>query len=287
MCSNEFIPLGVRSIRVRFLCSNCGDEILSNDIRVPNQDYESEISLDAVKENTEITICSNCQKEFKTHVSVNVTGGWVNIDNINKENILSVITNLEKAERDYDERIKQILTTSETSRLFFKETEQFKTNCNLEHLPISTQKILIKKCYVALIAYLEQYMASVLIQKVYSNEEYLKRYIKTFPYIRQQKFNLSEIYDKIHQVNDIVKKELLNTSYRNLSLTNCLYKNVFGIELPDFRKVNEIINTFYCSYYNNIPDEEITMDKFANNVNTIEEFVKELESLIESKQTSK
>lgn len=96
----DFNPFGVRSIEVRFNCSNCGHEVISEEIGVPEPDYSADNHSDSVRDNDGYAICPNCEEEYEINVYAGFGGGDVDVDGVEDDDILEIIENNEEYEAD-------------------------------------------------------------------------------------------------------------------------------------------------------------------------------------------
>ena len=107
----DFNPFGTKSIEVKFNCSNCDHEVISEEIGVPSPDYSAENHSDSVRDNDGYAVCPNCGEEYEINVHVGFGGGDIDIDGIDDGDILEVIEHDEEYDVDDEpDEIKPVYT---------------------------------------------------------------------------------------------------------------------------------------------------------------------------------
>lgn len=181
----------------------------------------------------------------------------------------------------------------------FNFIDEFKIElCNLKELnqvnlqDYKLQETLRRQIFSGAITCLEDYLSTTLIQQTLNNEDNFKRFVKTFRGIKDRKFNLSEIYEKIDEIRDIVKKELVNVIYHNLPKVERMYSDTLGIDFPNIEDLMNVIRTRHDIVHRNGKNKdgekiEINESLIADIIDKVEKFVEEIDEKIKVHQASK
>ena len=288
MAYREFSPFGTKSINVRFKCDNCEGEVLSEEIGVPSPNFDAEKASDSHNENEGYAICPNCDKEFDICVNAGYADGYIEIFDIEDEDILEIIENADEYDEYIDDQIDAILSTFEFINVFNKEIDNLKSlnNSNLGNADL--QRTLQKLIFSGTITCLEDYLSTTLIKEIFDNDDNFKNFVRTFKDIRNRKFTLNELYEKLEQIKDIVKKELVDVIYHDLPKVQGMYKDTLGVEFPEFGELIKIIKTRHDMVHRNGKNKEgeeivISNQTVLTAINEVENFVNELERRIMEK----
>lgn len=285
MGNTDFFPHGTESVEIRFKCDNCETEILSESIGVPSPDFTAEKASDSYNDNDGLAVCPKCEKEFNIWVNAGYADGYIEIDDIADDDIIEVIENQEELDDYYEEQIDAFLSASDFIALFNVETSNLKALNNTDLGNSDLQKTLQRQLYSGAITCLEDYLSTTLINEVLNNEENFKNFVRTFHGIRDRKFGLNELYEKLDQIEVIVKKELVNVIYHDLPKVKGMYEDSLKIKFPEFGELMKIIKHRHDMVHRNGKDkdgEEIVISKetIDDAINAVESFVNELENTI-------
>jgi len=291
MGQTEFFPHGTESVEIRFKCNDCETEVISDPIRVPSPNFEAEKASDSYNDNDGSVVCPNCGKEFNIWVNAGYADGYIEIDDISDEDIIEVIENQNELDEYYEEQIDALLSTSNFITLFKNEISNLKSmnNTNLGNQDL--QKTLQRHLYSGAITCLEDYLATTLINEVLNNEENFKNFVRTFHGIRDRKFGLNELYEKLEQIENIVKKELVDVIYHDLPKVKGMYEDTLKVTFPDISELMKIIRHRHDMVHRNGKDKDgneivITKVTVDSAISSVESFVNELEKEIRKKSTN-
>lgn len=122
----------------------------------------------------------------------------------------------------YDNAIDDILVLS---KLEIEDTN--------EHL---LQRILFANVYSSMEAFLQDSCKYYLMR----NQNFKEAFLKSHYSLSKEKINLSEIFDKINQIDYKIQDTVENTVFHRLSQDVCpLFINTFGISFPDHKYIDD------------------------------------------------
>jgi len=291
MGQREFFPYGTESVEIRFNCDVCESEILCESISVPDPNFDAENTSDSYNFNDGFAVCQKCEKEFNIWVYAGYAGGYIEVDDISDEDIIEVIENKNELEEYYEEQINTLLSTSNFKYHFNKEIGYLKSlnNTNLGNQEL--QKTLQRQLYSSAITCLEDYLATTLINEVLKNENYFKNFVRTYHGLRERNCRLNEIYEKLDQIENIVKKELVDVIYHDLPKVKGMYEDTLKIKFPEISELTKIIRSRHDLVHRNGKDKEgkevvITKETVESAIASVESLVNELENEIQEKSTN-
>lgn len=280
----EFYPFENKSITVKFDCDVCGACIESEKIRIPSPNYAAEQASDSHNDNEVYAVCGKCDKIF----NVNVYAEYVEVIDVDDYSI-KVHEIAEDIDEYYDEQIEAILSSPYYDFYFIQEIEKLKELNDIYLENEELQETLRRQIFSGAITCLEDYLSSTLIQQVLNNEVYFKRFVKTSQAIKKRKFHLSEIYDKLDLIRDIVKKELVDVIYHNLPKVKGMYQDTFGIDFPTIGDLMSVIKTRHDMVHRNGKNKEgrkieIKKKLVVDVIEKVELFVKDIDEKISKAQ---
>ncbi len=286
MSYTEFDRIGVQSIQVKFRCNECESEIISEEIGVPDPNFEAEKVRDSYSDNEGSAHCEKCNEEYDIAVWCSFADAYIEVFDIDDEDIIEIIVKEEEELTEYYEhQIESILQFSSLD-IFKNEIENLKKLNSLAVEDDELMKTLKRRIYSGAITCLEVYLSDTLIHVVLTNDNIFKRFVRTFYGIRNRKFQLSEIYDKINHIQDIAKKELLDVIYHDLAKVKGMYEDTLEIEFPDIGNLSKAILIRHDMVHRNGKTKdgaevEINEDIINDIITKVETFVNELDKKIE------
>lgn len=280
----EFFPFGNKSVTVKFECDRCGTRVESEEIGIPPPNYAAEKASDSHNENEGYAVCEECGKSFDVYVYAGYADGYVKVDDVDNDSI-EVHEIKEDLDEYYEEQIESILSSAYYDLYFIDEIEKLKELNDVYLEKIELQETLRRQIFSGAITCLEDYLSTTLIQNVLNNEEYFKKFVKTFKGIKNRKFELSEIYDKLNEIRDIVKKELVDVIYHDLPKVKKMYQDTFGIDFPDIKDLISFVKTRHDMVHRNGKNKdgqkiEITKKIVVDVIEKVESFVKDIDEKI-------
>jgi len=285
---SEFFPFGNKSVTVEFDCDECGNRVESEEIGIPSPNYAAEKASDSHNENDGYAVCENCDKNFDVYVYAGYADGYVEINDVDDESI-QVHEIEDELDEYYEEQIDAIIHSLNFINQFNKELNNLKQLNEVDLGNDELQETLRRQIFSGAITCLEDYLSTTLIQEVLNNEDNFKQFVKTFRDIKNRKFDLSEIYDKLDKIRDIVKKELVDVIYHDLPKVKGMYHDTLGIDFPDIGDLMTAIKTRHDMVHRNGKNKEgekieITKDVVIDVIAKVETFVTEIDEKITKAQ---
>ena len=285
MAQIDFNPFGTKFVFLKLMCDNCSHEVISEEIAVPTPDYLAETAHDSYSDNDGYATCPNCDKSFDITVWASYADGYIDISDIEDENIVDVIE-IQEANLDeyYEEQIQTYLFNSNSLDIFNREILNIEKLNDMNVGNKNLEITLKRQLYSGIVTCMEDYLSDKLINSVLKNNELFKRFVKTFHGIRDRKFSLNEIFEKQEQLVNIVKKELLDIIYHDLPKVKGMYEDTFQISFPKFGEIIKIVSQRHDMVHRNGKTKEgytigIDKEKITETATKIKEFVHAIDIL--------
>lgn len=289
----EFFPFGTKSIEIIFNCSECAEEITSEEHSIPQPNYLAEKASDSHNSITVNEYCESCSAEYEININVGYGDAYVEIYDIEDNDILEIIGHQDEYDEEYyNDQIDSILSTTNYYDIFLNEIENLKSLNDIDLRNNNLQKTLLRQLYSSIISCLEDYLSSTLVFEVFNSEDNFKNFVKTNPKIKDRKFSLNEIYDELGKIEDIVKKELLEVIYHDLPKVKNMYQDSLKIKFPEIGDLMLIIKTRHDMVHRNGKNKEgkiieINEGIIDDVIIKVSEFILEIESKIRPEEKMK
>lgn len=283
MFNRDFNAFTARSITLKFRCSEC-EEIIEETIEcIPSPNLLSDRDTYTGTLETDCTDieCPNCHKNYNIQLASSMYGGELYSDDLDEDTKMEV----EDIEDNYFEDYSEIV---ESNSLFFDTFyTQMEANKRLfenfvlaPDLEISLNKLL----FVNIITCLETYLSDALINSVLGTEIYLKRFVENFKDYKDSSLKLCDIYKKMENLKNLVKKDLYNLMYHNLPKIKAIYKTTLNIDFPN--NIDDIMKKIHVRHHlvhrnGKDPDGNqiiITKEELYQTYDLIFNFVKEIDN---------
>lgn len=142
---------------------------------------------------------------------------------------------------NYDFEFEAITENNDYSKNFYDELINLESLISLDVPTTELRNILYRQIFISIIGTLETYLSSAFINRTFDSEDNLKRFISSHPEFKKQKFEISEIFDKFDEIENIAQKVMLDTIYHNLTTVSNMYKDTFNIEFPKFSEIYKAV----------------------------------------------
>lgn len=184
-------------------------------------------------------------------------------------------------ELDYDIEFEAITENNDYSKSFYSEIENIESLLTLEIPTSELENTLYRQIYISVISTLETYLSSAFINRTFDSEENLKRFICTHPIFKNQKFDISQIFDKYDEIENIAQKVMLDTIYHNLPIVRNMYRDTFNISFPDFSEIYKAVLTRHDLVHRNGYTKsgeiaEVNKGVINELINNVKNFVRKL-----------
>lgn len=281
---SEYFPFGNRAVIVRFTCDNCGSQVESEEIGIPSPNLMAEKASDSHNENDGGAVCENCGKDFEVYVYAGYADGYVEVSDVEDDSI-EVEEIADELDDYYEEQIDAIIHSLNFIDQFKREVNNLKSLNEIDVGNQELQETLQRQLFSGAITCLEDYLSTTLIREVLNDEENFKNFVRTFKDIRNRKFSLSEIYDKLDKIKDIVKKELVDIIYHDLPKVKGMYQDTLKIEFPEIKELMKAIKARHDMVHRNGKNKEgekieISKEVVIKVIEDVENFVNDIEGKI-------
>ncbi|ELB2078747.1 hypothetical protein QNZ73_004760 [Vibrio parahaemolyticus] len=125
-----------------------------------------------------------------------------------------------------------IAENKEFHNTFLQATFEIESLSEAKLIDRQLQTQMNRLLYSNVITALETYLSDALFNIVMSNPDLIRKVVETSPEFKNQKFDLSEIYNKYSNLESLVAEYLVNIIYHNLSKVSQIYRSVLGVEFP-------------------------------------------------------
>jgi len=169
------------------------------------------------------------------------------LDKIDRLEGLTVTLNVSEidnsTEEYYDNQYDAIISEKNIYDIFIDEISNLRKLNDLEIEDEYLNIILKRQIYIGIIGTMEAFLSETFIKLTTENENYLKRFVKTHPDFRKQKFELRDIFDSIEKITETAKRVMLDTIYHDLPKVKEMYRSTFEIEFPKLQNVIKSVLT--------------------------------------------
>lgn len=270
-----------------------------SDVHIAMQEREDEAHL-APK--LGITYVELCQLDYAIETDESDEGLIYNyrivFNQNNPKSILDKIKGLDKNlnvyldpwefddEHEYDYEFEAITENNDYSKSFYEELKNIESLLTLEVESPKIKETLYRQIFISVISTLETYLSSSFINRTLDSEENLQKFICTHPEFKNRKFELSEIFEKYDEIENIAQKVMLDTIYHNLPIVRNMYRDTFNISFPDFSDIYKAVLTRHDLVHRNgftKDGDVVEIDKGTINelINNVKSFVRKLVTELE------
>jgi len=129
--------------------------------------------------------------------------------------------------------------------------------------------------YCFCITSLEAYLSDVFAKRVMNDKKLKIAYLRSEESLKNQKISLSQVFDKYKEIDDLIKKGILDTTFHNLGRIKHLFKEVLHVDIGDISGLSKFVHKRHDFIHRGGKDakgnEVITTDE------EIEDLIKALE----------
>lgn len=94
------------------------------------------------------------------------------------------------------------------------------------------QQNYLRLLYINTITALETYLSDAFINTILSNDKLFRKFIEKNPDFKERKLNVSEIFKRVENIKNEVKKYLLDLMWHNLKKIKPMYKETLDVDFP-------------------------------------------------------
>lgn len=232
MASFEFSPIADYVV-LKFDCPECGEYNETDALSVPAPNYMAETHHDSCNSEDFEHICPNCEHQFDITLNNGFYGGDGEISDLGEKDRLSVEE--EFPDNDYEEDFKS---------MFFDEhvRETIDVLDKIDCLDESSRKLLYRTLYANIISSMEAYLSDKIISRVLSSIDSKRKFVENYKGYKELKLSLSDIYNKMDNIDSYIIKTLRDIIYHNLPVVKNIYKAALGIEIGDISDLTKCVN---------------------------------------------
>ena len=116
MANFIFTTFGNQAIIVKFTCDECGEKVISEEIGIPEPNFEADNFEDSQTINKSYAICDKCKKYFNISIYSSNIDGLVVIEELS--DVFDAFIEVEEIPKKLDEYYEQIINTILLNRNF-------------------------------------------------------------------------------------------------------------------------------------------------------------------------
>jgi hypothetical protein len=128
---------------------------------------------------------------------------------------------------ELDERVRANLDPFSTYR------EAARAIAGLLELPHDAEfdDALHRMLFANVIAALETYLCDTFLLRLEAEPDHVRRFIETYTEFRERKISYADVFRKVDEAPDEIRRMLLELTWHNMSKVQALYRDVLGIDL--------------------------------------------------------
>lgn len=142
---------------------------------------------------------------------------------------------------DYEDQYKAIISNKHYYLGFRNELSNIRKLNELEIDDAKLLKILKRQLYIAGIGTLETFLSETFVNLTDENEEYFKKFLKTYPEFKNRKITLDNILDAHESIKNTARKIMLDVIYHNLDKVKKMYESTFKIKFPNIEELSKCV----------------------------------------------
>ncbi len=286
----EFNTFGTESVDVKFSCTDKHGLLnlaIIEECPVPHIDYSSDAEGNYYFNSQQEEICPVCDENILITVEANWIRGFVSIEHKKaQEGSIRIIENYKTLDAYSEHQIKAILFNSDCLKTFQSKISAIKQLNEITIESNELEKTLKVQLFIALMDCLQNYLSSKLINSVLNDESLLEKFVIRFLGVRNDRYKLTSHFSKREQMRVLVKKELLDIEYDDLSIVENIYFDTFhSTGMPSVDELKNIVLKKHDIIYRNGKTQEgqgIEVNKLTivNVIERVEAFVIEMDTCL-------
>ncbi len=265
----DFNPI-CESITVRFICPECGEEVVSDAMDVPSPDFSAEKNSDSMNYEAFETVCEKCGRTFDVTIYNAMYGGDVEVEDVDD---VDVEEEYAEVDDDYENYVFD-LTPEQITKVLDE----------IEALSSDTKEFLYRQLYAGAIGSMEAYLSSTLIKEVLSKEENKRRFVEKYLPFREEQIAIANIYEQMDKIDTKIQETLRGLMYHNLAKIKPIYKDTLDIDLGDISRVMRAVQIRHDIVHRSGKDKDGNMHNInKNDVIIVVEIVSAIISRVQTK----
>jgi hypothetical protein len=190
---------------------------------------------------------------------------------------------------DYEEQYDAIISNKHYYLSFHNELNNIRKLNALNIEDADLLKILKRQLYIAGIGTLETFLSETFVNLTDENDEYFKKFLKTYPEFKNRKVTLDNILDAHESIKNTARKIMLDVIYHNLDKVQKMYESTFRIKFPEIEELSISVGVRHDLVHRNGKNKageivEITADMIEELLVKIHQFAKDISDELDLKQ---
>lgn len=277
-----FSPFGTQSLIIRFICIDCGQDVESENIKVPQPNYLADTANESTADNEGYATCMDCGHQYNINIYASYAGGDGQIDDLPVDHEIEIE---EIPELYYEDQYDAISSNTLFHSTFKNEIE------NLRHLNEivienpSVDKTLRRQIFVGVIASMETYLSDAFINTTLKSEKFTKSFVSTFKDFKERSIRLSELFEYHNKIDIVCRQAMLDVLYHNLPKVKGMYKDTLDVDLGDIGIAHKAVQKRHDLVHRNGKSKEgtnlqLTKESIKKLLSDIENFITKIDNQI-------
>lgn len=251
----EFSNFSTKALNIEFACPSCGCEIFGDNLCVPLPNFLAEKSRDSENINDEYLECPHCEREYDIAIYSNTCSGSLIISDLNND--WTVKVNEVSDYEDYFNDISDILEIDSTFAVLQRDILNLQKLMEIKIESKELENIFYRQIFSAAITCLEDYLLNTLVKNIFNHRIFLINFVEKYKEFSKQTINLSDIFKKVENIDNVVKSTLTNNiMYHNLEAIKPIYEQTFNIGIPDIGNLMKAITKRHDFVHRNGKDRD-------------------------------
>ncbi len=224
----EYYTFGVYTIVLTFDCGSCKQQIVTDEISVPQPNFSAGNHSDSQSCHEEHALCKHCGKEYIIDLCSSFSGGNGTINGLGLSKQHShVYVHHNNCDSINDYELNLYIDEPSQYDIFENHLTGVKTLLEIE-VPTVAQRSLLVMLHAHLVSAIEGFLAGVFIHNVTRSEDLIRKLVESDPEFSRRKFTLKEIYEKQSTMKLIVGNYLRDMIFHDLKKVIPMYKSVIS-----------------------------------------------------------
>ena len=212
------------------------------------------------------------------------------IDGLNSDNQvwISAFDDYQEDFDEYEEQFDAIISNKHFYLSFQSEIDNIRKLNELNIEDDKLLKVLKRQLYISGIGTLETFLSEAFVNLTDDNEEYFKKFLKTYPEFRNRKVALDNILEAHENIKNTARKIMLDVIYHNLDKVQKMYESTFRIIFPEIEELSKSVSLRHDLVHRNGKNKEgeiveINADMVEELLIQIQTFVKNISNELDIK----
>jgi len=200
------------------------------------------------------------------------------INRLNEDNVVEIEPWEIDYEIDYEEQFNSVLSKKNFLGIYKSEVDNLISLSQINVVGDDLKQVLNRQIFIGIITSMETFLSDVIVNLIFSNEEFLRNFVKSYPDFQKRKFVLGDIFSEYENLKITVKKVLFETIYHNLPVVREMYQSSLKIQFPEIGIVHKYVNKRHDLVHRSGKSKE--GESFEVNLTIINDLRKAVDELI-------